>query len=234
MISGGKVAGDMLELDQDSLMYLKKQDLVAIATYIKSIKSKQMTVKKASTGTGPGAQTYETYCSTCHAMGAAGAPKYGDATAWQPLIKQKGLDGLFNTAIHGLNAMPPKGTCTTCTDQQIKDAVTYMVDAVQGKSAQPVGKPVKILTLKDGKQLYNEYCAACHDGHYKGAPVSGDKQAWKPLIGKGMDTLILNSIHGINNMPPKGGCASCNDAQVIAAVKYMVHTSKERGDYNLW
>jgi len=35
-------------------------------------------------------------------------------------------------------------------------------------------------------------------------------------------------------MPPNGSCATCNTAQIKAAVKYMVNESKTEGDYMLW
>ena len=95
-------------------------------------------------------------------------------------------------------------------------------------------KQPKQLTLADGKQIYEQYCQACHNGAYPGAPKLGDKTAWQPRIAKGMDVLILNTIKGIGNMPANGSCAKCNTAQIKAAVKYMVNESKTEGDYMLW
>lgn len=232
MIEGGDVAGSMLELDKDSLQYLNRSDLLAIARYIKTVKSKSVPVPKVSAGSGAGAQVYASYCSTCHAMGAAGAPKYGDGV-WNQLVAEKGMDTLDTNAINGLNAMPAKGTCSTCTDQQIKDAVTYMVDAAKGKSSKAAA-PIKQLTYADGKALYEQYCSVCHDGSYKGAPKLADQIAWKPIIDQGMEVVFLHSIDGYKNMPVKGSCSTCNDAEVMAAVKYMVHNSKTKGDYSLW
>ena len=88
--------------------------------------------------------------------------------------------------------------------------------------------------MEEGKRIYQQYCQACHNGAYPGAPKVGDKATWQPLIKKGMDVLILNSINGINNMPPRGSCAKCNAAEVKAAVKYMVEESKTEGNYQLW
>lgn len=86
------------------------------------------TVAAAEEDSGPrsGEEVYDAKCSSCHATGAAGAPKTGDADAWGPRIAQ-GEETLFKHAIEGLNAMPPKGMCTDCSDDEIKEAVKYIV-----------------------------------------------------------------------------------------------------------
>lgn len=75
-----------------------------------------------------GEEVYNTKCSVCHVAGVAGAPKFGDAAAWAPRT-EKGIDALLATAITGLNAMPPKGTCMDCSDNELKSAIQYMLDA---------------------------------------------------------------------------------------------------------
>jgi cytochrome c5 len=79
---------------------------------------------------GAGKSTYDTVCMACHATGAAGAPKYGDKAAWGPRIKQ-GKDALYNSALHGKGAMPPKGGNAGLADDAVKAAVDYMVSAAQ-------------------------------------------------------------------------------------------------------
>lgn len=75
--------------------------------------------------------TYDKTCATCHAIGVAGAPKLGDAAAWEPRIG-KGMDVLYNSGINGLApGMPAKGMCFTCSDDDIKSIVDYMVDSVK-------------------------------------------------------------------------------------------------------
>jgi cytochrome c5 len=73
-----------------------------------------------------GKDLYEKTCKTCHAAGVAGAPKLGDKAAWAPRIKA-GNEALYNTALKGKGAMPPKGTAATATDAEIKATVDYMV-----------------------------------------------------------------------------------------------------------
>lgn len=73
---------------------------------------------------------YNTKCMACHATGAAGAPKTGDAAAWSARMEQ-GMDTVVQHAINGLNAMPPKGTCMDCSDEEIEATVKYMVEQSQ-------------------------------------------------------------------------------------------------------
>lgn len=71
-------------------------------------------------------QVYDASCNMCHGAGVGGAPKTGDKAAWKARIAQ-GADTLHTHAIVGFNAMPPKGTCATCSDDEIKAAVDFMV-----------------------------------------------------------------------------------------------------------
>ena len=88
----------------------------------------------AETETAPEATSaesiYTTKCLACHAAGVAGAPKLGDTDAWAPRIA-KGMETMVSNAITGLNAMPPKGNCMSCSDADIKMTVEYMVEQSQ-------------------------------------------------------------------------------------------------------
>ena len=75
-------------------------------------------------------QIYQTNCLACHQTGAAGAPKTGDAAAWAPRIAQ-GMDSMVSNAINGLNAMPPKGLCMACSDDDLRGVVEYIVGESQ-------------------------------------------------------------------------------------------------------
>lgn len=79
---------------------------------------------------GPGEATYNRVCQACHATGAAGAPLLGNKEAWEPRIAQ-GMDTLLQTAINGKGAMPPRGTCADCSDDDLRAAIEYMVSKVQ-------------------------------------------------------------------------------------------------------
>lgn len=87
-------------------------------------------VAAASSGPRSGEDVYNTSCQTCHGMGVAGAPKFGDAAAWADRIA-KGMDTLHTHAIEGFNAMPPMGLCATCSDEEVMAAVDYMAEHSQ-------------------------------------------------------------------------------------------------------
>jgi cytochrome c5 len=81
-----------------------------------------------------------------------------------------------------------------------------------------------------GEDIYKQTCFACHAAGVAGAPKLGDKVAWGPRIAQGNDTLYTHSIKGfqgkVGMMPPKGGNMTLSDADVKAAVDYMVAQSK--------
>ena len=85
--------------------------------------------KVIAVAAGPlsGKEVYASGCAACHDSGAAGAPKLGDVAAWTPRA-DKGIDKLFSNAWFGYNAMPAKGMCKKCSEDEIKDAVVYLVD----------------------------------------------------------------------------------------------------------
>ena len=84
----------------------------------------------ASSGPRSGSEVYDAVCMACHTTGAAGAPVIGDADAWAPRI-DKGLDTLVSHAINGFNAMPAKGGCSSCPDEEIQASVEYIVEQSQ-------------------------------------------------------------------------------------------------------
>jgi cytochrome c5 len=81
-----------------------------------------------------------------------------------------------------------------------------------------------------GQTVYTSTCAMCHAAGVAGAPKPGDKEDWKPRIAQGKDTLYQHAIAGYQGkkgmMPPKGGNTSIADADVKAAVDFMVDQSK--------
>lgn len=79
-----------------------------------------------------GQEVYDSACMACHTTGAAGAPKLGDATAWADRIA-KGMDALYDAGVNGVpgTGMVAKGGCVSCSDEEIRAAVDYMVEASQ-------------------------------------------------------------------------------------------------------
>jgi cytochrome c5 len=84
----------------------------------------------ASAGPRSGEEVYNQFCFACHATGVGGAPMVGDAAAWEPRIA-KGMDALWGTMQNGLNAMPPMGTCMTCSEDELRASMNYLVDSAK-------------------------------------------------------------------------------------------------------
>ncbi len=236
----GPVAGPMAEVNHDSLQYLTLDDRVAIATYLKTVESKQPEDPELTAKRQPilkrGEQVYGHDCILCHLNGEAGAPRIGDAENWNLRAKQ-GLPVLYRHAINGFNNMPPKGACVTCTDDDIEAAVDYLLNKSLSTSQLIELKNPKIIpkpTVANVQEVYTSHCAVCHADGKLGAPKTGDKVVWAPIIRKNIDVLILHTLNGYKAMPAKGGCTHCTNLEVIEAVKYMVEQGKTNGNYSLW
>ena len=72
------------------------------------------------------AGVYQMSCNACHGTGAAGAPMLGDAGAWEARL-EKGMDALMSNVINGVGAMPARGICMTCSDDDLQAIVDYML-----------------------------------------------------------------------------------------------------------
>jgi cytochrome c5 len=97
-------------------------------------------------------------------------------------------------------------------------------------AAAPAAAPAPAAASADaGKALYSQTCAACHGAGIAGAPKFGDKGAWAPRVAQGANVLYEHALKGFQGksgmMPPKGG-SSAPDADVKAAVDYMVAAAK--------
>lgn len=78
----------------------------------------------------PGKQTYERYCYTCHAAGLAGAPALDDGDAWAPRLA-RGRDAMLKSVVQGMPpGMPPKGLCSTCSDEELLESIDYMIESI--------------------------------------------------------------------------------------------------------
>lgn len=77
-----------------------------------------------------GEKLYKSVCFACHATGVANAPKFGDKAAWDPYIKT-GMDAMVKVAMQGKPPMPPKGGAANASEDDIRAAVQYMVDAAK-------------------------------------------------------------------------------------------------------
>lgn len=235
--NAGPVAGPMAEVNHDSLGYLTDADMLAIATYIKTVETPDPLAVPPSDkapSLSRGKQIYTEVCVICHQDGKMSAPIIGDPANWYMRLKSSGLTGLYRHVIHGFNSMPIKGACVTCSDNDIISSVDYILNESLTRSQWrdlAAGGAAKYPA--NGINIYNENCAVCHNEGKSGAPKIGDKAVWKPLIAQNMDVLIEHTIHGKDHLK-NGGCDRCTTNEVMAAIKYMVSESKTEGNYSLW
>ena len=210
-----------------------------------------------------GAEVYKTQCAACHESGAAGAPKFGDAAAWEPRIKA-GYPALVASALKGKGAMPAQAG-GDFDETEIGRAVVHMANAGGAKFNEPaapaatapkaeasaptapaaaptaaspaapaaasaavavVAEAASAAPANPGKTMYDTACIACHAQGVSGAPKFGDKAAWADRVKLGVPTLVAEVIKGKGAMPPKGGRADASDADIKAAVEFMVAAVK--------
>lgn len=165
-----------------------------------------------------GKEVVDTVCAACHATGKDGAPKLDDRAAWAQRAA-KGLDKLTKNAIEGVRNMPAHGGQAALTDLEMSRAVGYMVS---GGKAADTNKPYSSPKTRSGDQVVQERCQECHVSGKNGAPKLGDMEAWKPRLKNGVEPLIKSAIGGHNGMPARGGLANLSDAEVKAAVEFMI------------
>lgn len=198
-----------------------------------------------------GDAVYAAQCAACHTAGLAGAPKLGDAAAWGARIKT-GYEALLTSALKGKGAMGAQGG-GDFNDVEIGRAVVHMANAAGAKfdvpqpaagaapaaEAPAAAAPVAAASpaapapapapapaaAAGGEALYKQACAVCHAAGVAGAPKLGDKAGWSARLGAGVDGLTASVIKGKNAMPPRGG-SSASDADIKAAVAYMLASVK--------
>jgi cytochrome c5 len=119
---------------------------------------------------------------------------------------------------------PAAAASGTQENAQAAAAVAALASVPQAASA-PAAGAQSADAAQAGKALYEQVCQACHAAGVLNAPKFGDKAAWAPRLKEPMDTVYNYALHGKGAMPPKGG-SNAPDADVKAAVDYMVNASK--------
>jgi cytochrome c5 len=77
----------------------------------------------------------------------------------------------------------------------------------------------------DGESVYTGVCLRCHGTGEYGAPRLGDRVAWQPRFHAGVDHLLDQAIEGLGAMPPRGGMDELSDAELRAAILYMLRAA---------
>ncbi|HEY2630121.1 MAG TPA: c-type cytochrome [Usitatibacter sp.] len=144
------------------------------------------------------------------AVGAYGARSMKGDPAMTPEAVAKRLAPAAKLVIDP-NAPPPPAA------PAVAPVAAVSVPAAAGKADAGAG---------GGKKTYETVCFACHGAGIAGAPKFGDKAAWAPRIAQGKDALHATALKGKGAMPAKGGNPSLSDADVAAAVDYMVAAAK--------
>ncbi|OYV76195.1 MAG: hypothetical protein B7Z66_09575 [Chromatiales bacterium 21-64-14] len=106
--------------------------------------------------------------------------------------------------------------------------VGYASEGTTGFSSEVYRKPAPHAgSPRSGESVYEYRCAGCHAKNSFGAPVPGDRRDWGQRAQQGMDVLLDHAIHGYRKefMPPRGGCLSCTDGELRAAIVYMLKRS---------
>jgi len=114
--------------------------------------------------------------------------------------------------------------------ERIKPVGEVAFAAAQTEQSPAKSAAATATPARDGQQVYQASCVACHDAGIAGAPKVGDKSQWAKRIAKGLDALYASAVNGVQGsagvMPAKGGNPALSDAEVRAAVDYMAARSK--------
>ena len=170
-----------------------------------------------------GREVVDNVCAACHASGVNGAPRIGDAKAWDARAR-RGLSALTATALEGVRKMPAHGGSMSLSDVEIKRAITHMVNQSGGSWTEPIDRR-HLPRQRTGEQVVQSQCVKCHGQGLNGAPRIGDKAAWIDRAKLGFDSVVRSAINGHGAMPARGGQASFTDDEMRAAVAYMFYQS---------
>jgi len=131
LVAGLAVAGGVAAMTQDmSREAIAERIKPSAQVQLAGEESAQPSGAQAADGDGrSGEAVYNQACAACHAGGVLGAPKPGDAGDWEDRLAQ-GMDVLMDHSINGFNAMPPRGGCGNCSDEEIEAAIEYMTDGL--------------------------------------------------------------------------------------------------------
>ncbi|MBK4737035.1 c-type cytochrome [Noviherbaspirillum pedocola] len=165
-----------------------------------------------------GADVYKGVCAACHASGAAGAPKVGDAAAWSARIGQ-GYDTLVSHAVNGIRAMPAKGGNPDLDDVEVARAMVYMANQSGAKFKEP-----EVKANSSAAASKNEAMAAPAATPQNAAPASA--AAPTPAAPAPAPTSTSATAADAGQKLYASACVACHGAGVAGAPKF--------GDKTAW
>lgn len=139
------------------------------------------------------------------------------------MIESSGGETGGGEAASGGGDTAGSGTASADSAPEAEAGGDAMADSGAEADAQTVAMAETHAAI-DGEAIYNQACMACHMSGVGGAPKLGDSEAWAPRIAKGADALYASGLNGVQGtaMMAKGGRADLSDAEVKAAVDYMI------------
>lgn len=159
------------------------------------------------------------------AMGAQGGGAYRDAEIGRAVVYMANAAGAkFEEPQQAAAAEAAAPAAAAPAPVMAAAPATAPAPAAPAAAAPaPAATPVAAV---NGEALYKQACTVCHAAGVAGAPKTGDKAAWAPRAALGVDALTASVIKGKGAMPPKGGAMSASDAEIKAAVQYLLDTAK--------
>ena len=163
-----------------------------------------------------------------HAInGIRAMPPKGGNPDFENVEVERAVVYMANQAGAKWSAPAPTAPAQTATASSPAAAISTAAAApVPPGASTAAAAPAAAATKPDGKKVYDTTCMACHATGAAGAPKFGDKAAWAPRIKTGIDALHASALKGKGAMPAKGGNTALSDADVTAAVDYMVASGK--------
>ena len=177
----------------------------AVAMRIQKVGSVE--IRDANRALKSGEEVYKAQCTTCHAAGVAGAPKFGDAGAWAARIKT-GYDALLTSALKGKGAMGAQGG-GDYEDTEIGRAVVYMTAAAGGKFAMPAG-PVAPASAAAAPAVITAPAAL----------VAAAPAAPAPVAAPATTVQVAASASGNGEALYKQVCTACHAQAVAGSPKF--------------
>lgn len=105
--------------------------------------------------------------------------------------------------------------------ERIKPVGQVRIEGEEAKEAVQAPAPKKPQGPRSGEAIYSKYCVTCHAAGVAGAPKFHSAD-WDARKKQGIDTMLKHAVNGLNAMPPKGTCMDCSDAELKAAIEYML------------